>query len=242
MDANTITARLAACGIPADGALAQRLAVYMDLLAEWNKVMDLTAVTDEAETLDRHFVDSLMALTVPGLIPTSGLLADVGTGAGFPGLPLAMACPDLRVTLIDAQRKRLDFLQAVTEATGTRNVTLVHARAEDAGHDPALRQRFDCVAARAVAPLAVLSEYLLPFAKTGGLALCWKGPALADELEAGKRAARILGGRVEAEIPVSLPGRDWGHVLLPIRKVGPTARAYPRKVGTPSKKPLGSEK
>ena len=240
MTSNAIQQRLTACGIPCDAALAERLATYMRLLAEWNQVMDLTAVTEEDETLDRHFADSLAALTVPGLIPQTGALADVGTGAGFPGLPLAMACPELRVTLIDAQRKRLDFLQAVVEATGTRNVTLLHLRAEDAGHDAALRQRFDRVAARAVAPLNVLSEYLLPLTKMGGMALCWKGPALGDELDAGRRATRILGGEALEPIPVNLPGRDWGHVLLPIRKIGPTAKAYPRKAGTPSKKPLGA--
>ncbi len=239
MNAETLSARLTACGIPHDGELPARLLRYHELLLDWNTRMDLTAVTDEDEMIDKHYVDSLSALAVPGLIPESGSLIDVGTGAGFPGMPLAMARPDLKVTLMDAQQKRLNFLQAVIDDLGVRNVTLVHARAEDGAQFPNHREKYDLAVARAVASLAVLSEYLLPYVRVGGKALCWKGPALIDELPQGRKAAFLLGGKVQEPIPVTFPGRDWQHLLLPISKTAKTARQYPRKAGTPGKSPLG---
>lgn len=240
MTEEALAARLTACGIPHDPSLSGRLLRYHALLLEWNQRMDLTAVTEENEMIDRHYVDSLMALTAPGLLPEQGTLIDVGTGAGFPGLPLALALPTWQVTLLDAQRKRLDFLQAVLDELRVTNVTLRHSRAEDGARLPELREQFDVAVARAVAPLAVLAEYLLPYVKVGGKAVCWKGPALAEELTQGKRAAFLLGGRVEEPIPCEIPGRDWQHLLLPIHKTQKTARQYPRKSGTPGKSPLGA--
>lgn len=240
MTEQALSERLQACGVMHDASLPGRLLMYHELLMEWNQRMDLTAVTEEAEMIDRHYVDSLMALTVEGLVPDEGTLIDVGTGAGFPGLPLALARPGLRVTLLDSQQKRLNFLQAVIDALSLTNVTLVHSRAEDGAHQPQHRERYDLAVARAVAPLPVLAEYLLPYVKTGGRAICWKGPAMAEELTQGRRAAFLLGGRVEEPKAVVMPGRDWQHVLLPIAKVGKTARHYPRKAGTPGKAPLGA--
>ena len=240
MTREALAARLTECGISHDPELPGRLLRYHEMLLDWNQRMDLTAVTEEAEMIDRHYVDSLMALTVPGLIPREGTLIDVGTGAGFPGLPLALALPDTRVTLMDAQRKRLDFLQAVIDELNVTNVTLLHSRAEDGARTPECREQFDVAVARAVAPLAVLAEYLLPYVKVGGLALCWKGPGLSGELEQGRRAAFLLGGKAGEPIPCAIPGRDWQHVLLPIHKVQKTARQYPRKSGTPGKAPLGA--
>ena len=234
-----LSARLTACGIPHDEALPGKLLRYHAMLMDWNTRMDLTAVTEEAEMIDKHYVDSLIALSVPGLIPRTGTLIDVGTGAGFPGLPLALACPDLRVTLMDAQKKRLNFLQAVIDDLQVRNVTLVHARAEDGAQFPQHREKYDVAVARAVASLSVLSEYLLPFVRVGGKAVCWKGPALAEEMQQGRRAAHLLGGRVEEPVNTAIPGRDWQHMLLPVSKTAKTARQYPRKAGTPSKSPLG---
>ena len=219
-----LSARLTACGIPHDEALPGKLLRYHALLMDWNTRMDLTAVTEEAEMIDKHYVDSLIALSVPGLIPRTGTLIDVGTGAGFPGLPLALACPDVRVTLMDAQKKRLNFLQAVIDDLQVRNVTLVHARAEDGAQFPQHREKYDVAVARAVASLAVLSEYLLPFVRVGGKAVCWKGPALSEELTQGRRAAHLLGGRVEEPVNVAIPGRDWQHMLLPVSKTAKTAR------------------
>jgi len=239
MTTEMLSARLMECGIPHDAGLPGKLLRYHELLLDWNTRMDLTAVTEEAEMIDKHYVDSLIALSVPGLIPRTGTLIDVGTGAGFPGLPLALACPELRVTLMDAQKKRLNFLQAVIDDLQVRNVTLVHARAEDAAQFPQHREKYDVAVARAVASLSVLSEYLLPFVRVGGKAVCWKGPALAEELQQGRRAAHLLGGRVEEPVNVTILGRDWQHMLLPVSKTAKTARQYPRKAGTPSKSPLG---
>ena len=143
------------------------------------------------------------------------------------------------MTLIDAQKKRLNFLEAVRDAAGIRNVRIVHSRAEDAARERTYREQYDCATARALAPLNVLCEYLLPFVRVGGLALCWKGPALKEELEPGRRASRMLGGRLEMPVRCEICGRDWEHYLLPVRKVEKTASAYPRKAGIPKAKPLG---
>lgn len=239
MTSNDLAARLKECGIPFDPELPEKLLRYHALLMDWNTRMDLTAVTDEAEMMDRHYVDSLMALRF-GLIPRRGRIIDVGTGAGFPGMPLALACPDVQVTLMDAQQKRLTFLQAVMDELQVRNVTLVHSRAEDGARLPLHREQYDLAVARAVAPLAVLAEYLLPYVRVGGSALCWKGPALQEEIQQGRRAAHLLGGKVEEPISCEFPGRAWQHLLLPIQKKEKTARQYPRKAGTPGKSPLGA--
>lgn len=238
MNREAIEERLERNQIPHDAALAEKLEIYLRLLQEWNARMDLTATLEAAETVDRHFIDSLAVLRTDRIFPGASLI-DVGTGAGFPGMVLAMTRPDLSVTLTDAQQKRLNFLEALQEAAEIRNVTLLHARAEDAGRDRKYREMFDFAAARAVAPLNVLAEYLLPFVKVGRCALSWKGPALEKELEAGRRAARLLGGRLELPEQYTVDGRDWEHTILPIRKVEKTPSAYPRKAGTPKAKPLG---
>ncbi|MDO5435358.1 MAG: 16S rRNA (guanine(527)-N(7))-methyltransferase RsmG [Clostridia bacterium] len=224
--------------IPCSEELAGKLLIYFRLLTEWNGKMDLTAVTEEDETLDKHFADSLCVLKT-GLLPPEGSMIDVGTGAGFPGLPIAMACPGLQLTLLDAQQKRLTFLDKVISETGLTNVRTVHARAEDGARQPQLRENFDIAAARAVAPLNVLCEYLLPYLRIGGKMICWKGPALNDELEAGGRAAAILGGRISASVRYEVAGRDWQHTLLVADKLARTAKTYPRKAGTPKSRPLG---
>ena len=213
------------------------LVTFSQLLIERNKVMNLTAITEPSAVATLHLLDSLCLLQAADL--TEKQVIDVGTGAGFPGMPLALACPQLQVTLMDAQQKRLNFLQAVLDDLGVRNVTLVHARAEDGAQFPNHREKYDLAVARAVASLAVLSEYLLPYVKVGGKMLCWKGPALIDELPQGRKAAFLLGGKVGEPVPVTFPGRDWQHLLLPVQKVAKTARQYPRQAGTPGKSPLG---
>lgn len=228
-------------GITASPELPERLEIYLRLLKEWNARMDLIADTPDDEILDRHFADSLMALKA-GLVPDHARWIDIGTGAGFPGLPLAMAKTDIRVTLMDAQQKRLNFLQAVIDETGITNAVTVHARAEEGARNPEFREQFDIASARAVAPLNTLTEYLLPFVRIGGAALCWKGPALQDELEAGRRSAHLLGGRLEMPVFCRIAGRDWEHTILPIRKTEKTAAAYPRKPGMPKAKPLVKQK
>ena len=225
--------------IPFGIELPDQLMIYFHLLKEWNRKIDLTSVTDEEETLDKHFIDSLTVLKTDIIIYNSYLI-DVGTGAGFPGMVLAMARPDLHVTLLDSQQKRLTFLNSVKEAAGLRNVVILHSRAEEAARKKELRECFDYATARALAPLNVLCEYLLPFVRTGGFALCWKGPALNQELEAGRIAAQLLGGRIELPLISPVYGRDWDHRILPISKVQHTDIIYPRKAGTPKSRPLGT--
>ena len=238
MNANDIRKRLEINEIPFPEKLPDKLEVYMSMLKEWNRKMDLTAVTDDEEALDKHFIDSLTVLKT-GLITPASALIDVGTGAGFPGLVLAMARPDITVTLLDAQQKRLSFLDETAKSTETVNVAIIHERAEDGARKKELREQFDYAVARALAPLNVLCEYLLPYVKPDGYALCWKGPALKQELESGRRAAHLLGGRLEMPVSCTVKNREWEHLILPIRKIQPTPKAYPRKAGTPKQKPLG---
>ena len=214
---------------------ADRLCAYHALLLEWNARMDLTNVPEE-EMAVRHYGDSLLPLAQTNWFPTGAKLIDVGTGAGFPGMPLAIARPDLQVTLLDSQRKRCDFLQAVADELALQNVRILHARAEDAARSD-LREKMEIATARAVAPLNVLCEYLLPFVRVGGFALCWKGPALREELPDGQRAARILGAEAGTLFRLPIEGRE--HYVQPFQKMEKTVRRYPRKSGTPSKEPLG---
>ena len=229
-----------ALAIPCDGQAARRIAVYHAMLADWNTRMNLTGDTDFAASLTRHYLDSLAPLHWADLFEPGARLIDVGSGAGFPGLPLAIARPDLQVTLLDSLAKRIAFLTAVTEALGLTNVRLIHSRAEDGGRDSALRERFDVAVARAVAPLPVLCELLLPFVRVGGRMVCYKGPSAEGELAAGQKAARMLGGGRVENRPVFLPSEpDWRHCVLVCPKEAKTVRQYPRKAGTPSRQPLG---
>ena len=238
MDTGKIRNKLNRNSIPFMEEFPEKLEIYLQLLNEWNSRMDLTAVTDDEETADKHFIDSLTVLKT-NLIGQNRSLIDVGTGAGFPGMVLALARPDLQVTLMDSQQKRLLFLRKICEETEAGNVTILHARAEDGARKPELREQFDYAVARALAPLNVLCEYLLPYVKPDGYALCWKGPALNDELDSGRKAAYLLGGRMEMPVICEVADRDWRHMILPIRKTEHTSKQYPRKAGMPKSKPLG---
>lgn len=238
--AQALGERLGQLNAATDARAAERLARYHAMLCDWNERMNLTGSTDFEDALDRHYLDSLAPLETDGLFPFGARLIDVGTGAGFPGMPLAIARPDLCVTLLDSLAKRLGFLSAVIEELGLVNVKLVHARAEDGGHDPKYREQFDIAVARAVAPLNVLSELLLPFVRVGGKMLCYKGPAARDEWAAGERAARLLGGGTPVLHPARLPSQpEWEHCVVAVQKTEKTVRQYPRKAGTPSRLPLG---
>ena len=234
--------RLRELGIRFDDRAPERLARYQEMLFDWNARMNLTGDASLEATLDRHFMDSLAPLALPDLMPECASLIDVGTGAGFPGLALAIARPDLRVTLLDSLKKRLAFLDAVIADLSLGNVRTVHARAEDAGRDPALRERFDAAAARAVATAPVLLELLLPFVRVGGRALCYKGPSAEEELRDGERAARLLGGGALRTLPVTVPAQpDWRHCVLTCEKRSVTPPLYPRRAGVPAREPLGAE-
>ncbi len=229
-------------GILVDALTAGRLAVYHEMLVEWNSRMNLTGDASLETMLDRHYLDSLAPLQFTDLFPENASLIDVGSGAGLPGLLLAIARPDMKVLLLDSLAKRLKFLDAVIETLELTNVQTLHARAEDAAHNPAYRERFTVATARAVAAAPVLMELLLPFVQIGGCALCYKGPSAAEEQEAAARAARLLGGSIPQLRPVALPGHpDWQHCLVVSRKHGPANKLYPRKAGTPAKMPLGIE-
>ena len=222
-------------GVQLEEDAVSRLNRYHDMLLDWNTRMDLTSVTAR-DMAARHFVDSLLPLTQNALFPSGLRLIDVGTGAGFPGLALAAARPDFTVTLLEAQGKRCQFLQAVIDDLQLKNAQVIQDRAEVLGQNSDHRERYDRAVARAVAPLNVLCEYLLPFVKVGGFALCWKGPAAAEEGADGAFAAEALGGRLEPFI--EMPQQDTSHVLVPVLKIEKTLPQYPRKNGIPAKRPL----
>lgn len=213
----------------------ERLGAYHALLVKNNERMDLTNVPEEEMTL-RHYADSLLVLNA-GLIPQAAHLIDVGTGAGFPGLPLAIAREDIKVTLLESKQKRCAFLQEVIDALELKNARVLCGRAEDLAAG-ANREMYDIAAARAVASLSTLAEYLLPYVRVGGKALCWKGPAVKEELQSGQKAAKLLGGKLGNLVDLGLPGRS-SYVQI-IKKFSETPKKYPRKAGTPGSKPLGA--
>lgn len=234
-------ALLLGAGVPIAPDRIDALSVYHDLLMDWNRRMDLTSVPD-AELARRHFLDSLLPLKETDYFFPGASLIDVGTGAGFPGLAIAVARPDLRVTLLEAQGKRCAFLNAVKDALGLDNALVVNDRAEVLGRADEHRERYDLAAARAVAAMNVLLEYLLPFVKPGGYALCWKGPAVRDEWRDGEAAARKMGGQARQPVALRSPFLAGERLLVPVYKTNPIAPQFPRKNGMPAKRPLRCDK
>ena len=224
-------------GLPLDAKQIEKFGIYYRLLIEWNAKMNLTAITEPREVAVKHIVDSLTALR--GIEERNSLrLIDVGTGAGFPGIPLKIVRPDLQLTLLDSLKKRVHFLETVVEALGLEGAECLHGRAEEAARQSALRERFDIAVSRAVARLPVLAEYLLPFVRIGGTAIALKGLHSEEEAKESERAVKILGGRAIESIPVVLPGLSDKRAVLLIKKERPTPKAYPRKAGKPAKEPL----
>ncbi len=210
---------------------------YADELRAWNERFNLTAITDPEGIQVKHFLDSLSLLALlPG--DSAGRLIDVGTGAGFPGLPLKIMRPTLRLTLVEATGKKVTFCEAVAAKLGLRDVTVIKARAEEIGQVPEHREQYDWAVARAVAELPVLAEYLLPLVRVGGQAIAQKGANAPQEAQAAEAAVQRLGGRLAATRPVALPGVAETRYLVVYDKVTPTPPAYPRRVGVPSKAPL----
>ena len=232
-----LTRLMLADGIPIAADRLPALEEYARLLSEWNRRMDLTSVQD-ADAPARHFLDSLLPLKETDYFFPGASLIDVGTGAGFPGLAIAVARPDLRVTLLEAQGKRCAFLNAVKDALGLDNALVVNDRAEVLGRADGHRERYDLAAARAVAAMNVLLEYLLPFVKPGGYALCWKGPAVRDEWRDGEAAARKMGGQARQPVALRSPFLAGERLLVPVYKTNPIAPQFPRKNGMPAKRPL----
>lgn len=206
---------------------------YSSLLLLWNEKMNLTAITDPDEINLKHFADSI---SCRGLINHGAKLIDVGTGAGFPGLPLKIVRPDIRLTLLDALNKRVDFLNEVIESLGLCNVETIHSRAEDAARNSDMREKFDVAVSRAVAPLPVLCEYCLPFVKVGGIFIAYKGKDAAAEAASAENASSVMGGKI-AEIKETF-SEDLEHYVIIIEKTGSTPSKYPRKAGKPTKQPI----
>ncbi|WP_314621184.1 16S rRNA (guanine(527)-N(7))-methyltransferase RsmG [uncultured Selenomonas sp.] len=224
-------------GLPLDRGQIEKFAIYCRLLIEWNEKMNLTAITEPKEVAVKHMVDSLTALR--GIEDGESLrLIDVGTGAGFPGIPLKIVRPDMDLLLLDSLKKRVRFLETVVETLGFKGAACLHGRAEEAAREKGLRERFDVAVSRAVARLPVLAEYLLPFVRVGGRAIALKGLHSEEEAKEARRAAEILGGALIETIPVSLPGLSDRRAVLVMKKERATPKIYPRKAGTPAKEPL----
>ncbi len=208
---------------------------YMNLLLEWNEKINLTAITEPEEVILKHFVDSL---TISAYIKKGSKLVDMGTGAGFPGIPLKILRDDIEITLVDSLNKRINFLNEVIKELELREISTVHARAEEFGQNKKYREKFDIATSRAVANLSTLSEYLVPLVKLEGKIICMKGSEVKEELENAKNAIKILGGKIEKEESFNLPNSDMKRNLVIIKKIKNTPAKYPRKPGTPAKEPI----
>jgi 16S rRNA (guanine527-N7)-methyltransferase len=235
---NLQTAARRQFGVALSPRQIESFAAYSEALVAWNARFNLTAIHEPAEVEVKHFLDSLTV--VPHLGRTgAGRLVDVGSGAGFPGLPIKIACPAWRVTLIEATGKKADFCRHVVQQLGLDGVEVIHARAEEVGQLEAHRQRYDVAVARAVAGMRVLAEYLLPLVRVGGRAIAQKGESGPEEAHAAEKAVGLLGGRLRQVVPVELPGVADSRYLVILEKVAATPPDYPRRSGLPARHPLG---
>lgn len=224
-------------GVTLSDRQLRQFLTYYEMLVEWNQMMNLTAITEYEDVMKKHFVDSISLCKAYDISRNSSVI-DVGTGAGFPGLALKIAYPNLQVTLLDSLNKRIQFLDAVIERLGLTQVETIHGRAEDFAKAGKLRESFDLCVSRAVANLSTLSEYCLPFVKVGGEFISYKSEKITEEMAAAENAISILGGRVKEQIEFVLPDSDIYRNLFVISKEKATPKKYPRKAGLPSKDPL----
>ncbi len=211
--------------------------VYYEMLTEWNQSVNLTAITEYQDVMKKHFIDSLSLVKVYDVKSRSSVI-DVGTGAGFPGLALKIAFPEMELTLLDSLNKRIHFLNAVIERLKLFGIKTLHGRAEDYARQDTYREQFDLCVSRAVANLSTLSEYCLPFVKKDGLFISYKSEKIGEEWKAAEKAISLLGGRVKEQLEFMLPGSDIFRNLFVIEKISDTPKRFPRKAGMPSKEPL----
>ncbi len=231
--------RAAALGVVLDAHQIAQFRAYYEMLQEWNERTNLTAIADYWGVLTKHFLDSLSCALALDFPPGDTRLIDVGSGAGFPGLPLKIAFPEIHVTLLEATSKKTEFLHAVVDHLRLSDVTILTTRAEEAAHNPIHREAYDVAVARALAAMPVLVELCLPFVRCGGRLIAQKGDPPAVELTAAQEALRILGGQLDRIQPVCVPGLDAIRHLVIIDKVATTPARYPRRSGVPSRRPLG---
>jgi 16S rRNA (guanine527-N7)-methyltransferase len=215
----------------------QQFIQYYDLLIEWNKVMNLTGITQWEEVLLKHFADSLAVVKVMDMSSISSLI-DVGTGAGFPGLPIKIMFPHIQVTLLDSLNKRLNFLNEVIQKLGLEDITTVHGRAEDVARKAEHRDTYDMSVSRAVSNLASLTEYCLPYVKPGGCFISYKSGNIEEEIKEAQKAIQTLGGRLTPPVTFTLGDTDISRSLIKVEKISPTPKKYPRKAGVPTKEPI----
>lgn len=223
--------------IELDDTKVRQFIQYYHKLVEWNKVMNLTGITEYNEVVEKHFLDSLSIVKLLDMNECETVI-DIGTGAGFPGIPLKIAFPHLRITLLDSLNKRIKFLNAVIDELGLKDIDAIHGRAEDYAKQGAYREVYDLCVSRAVANLSTLSEYCLPYVKVGGIFISYKSGDIEDELNNSKKAIHILGGEINNTMKFTLPGTDIGRSFIEIKKKNCTAKKYPRKAGLPAKEPL----
>lgn len=224
-------------GIEPSDKMLNDFKVYREILVDWNQKMNLTGIEEEKEVYIKHFLDSVSAV-VNGYIKDGMSIIDVGTGAGFPGLPLKICLENANVTLLDSLNKRINFLKEVSNTLGLTNMEFIHGRAEDFGKSEQYREQYDIATARAVAGLPILMEFCVPFVKVGGYFVCLKGPNANLELEESKAAMDVLGLEFIEKIDVELPETDLDHNILVFKKVRNTPEKYPRKAGKPAKSPI----
>ena len=234
---NVLTKKVKELSIVLNDKQTQQFEQYYNILVEWNKVMNLTAITEYEEVVEKHFLDSLTIVDAINMEKIETLI-DVGTGAGFPGIPLKIAFPHLKVTLLDSLNKRIKFLNEVIDLLELDDIKTIHGRAEDYAKQAEYREQYDICVSRAVANLATLSEYCLPYVKVDGLFVPYKSGEIDGELKSSEKAVSILGGKVEEVVKFQLPGTDIGRSFVKIHKIKETKKKYPRKAGMPTKEPL----
>jgi 16S rRNA (guanine527-N7)-methyltransferase len=238
MSSHKFEEKLSALGIVLDDRQKEQFDLFYEILVEWNEFMNLTGITEYEEVNEKHFVDSVSIVKAMDMKSVKSVI-DVGTGAGFPGIPLKIVFPELEVVLLDSLNKRVKFLNAVIEKLQLKGIRAIHGRAEDYAKQQEYREQFDLCVSRAVANLATLSEYCLPYVKKDGVFLPYKSGEIDEEVVQAKKAVTILGGTLREVIKFQLPGSEIGRSFVKIEKVKPTAKRYPRKAGLPAKEPLG---